>query len=187
MGVSLSAPFIHLPPEWRSFTPVGLTCNWSDRPPALQLGSESLCCLDRSSDKMKPLWGAWQSVYTFTREHVSSSALLHSWQWVSGFVVSVLKGVFVGCGEVCESESEFVTERATTERVLLFVCDYKWIFLKVWKWVLCGLTSPHPAILGCPRPLSLPRDVSGGGNPVVAPIVISIVFHWVVSVIHLYI
>lgn len=46
---SLSASFLRLPPEWRSFTLVALTCNWSDRPSVLQPRSESLCCLERFS------------------------------------------------------------------------------------------------------------------------------------------
>lgn len=46
---SSSASFLHLSPEWRSFTLVTLTWNWSDCPSVLQLRSESLSCLGRFS------------------------------------------------------------------------------------------------------------------------------------------
>lgn len=141
---------------------------------------------------MKPLWGAWQSVYTFTRERVSSSALLHSDSDLAVLRYLFSKGVLWVVGKCVRARVSLWLVMCTTERPLkTYLCGtvsgFFGKFLCTFQWILCVLTSPHPTILGCPYPLSLSWDVSGGGNPVVAPIVISIVFHWIVGYSPLYI
>ncbi len=112
------------------------------------------------------------------------------WQWFSGFVVSVLKGVLWGSVREREWVCGWLCAQLKDRSRPICVCDCKWIFGKflcMFQLILCGLTNPNPTILSHPYPLSRSWDVSGGGNPVVALIVISIVFHWVVCYSPLYI
>lgn len=116
---SLSAPFIRLPPEWRSFTTVCLTCNWSDCPSVLQL-QVWITVLSGLilGDKMKPLCSAWQSVYTLTREHVSSSGLLHSDSDLAVLWCWFLKGGLWVVGKCVRARVSLWLLICTTERLL---------------------------------------------------------------------
>lgn len=115
---------------------------------------------------MKPLWGAWQSVNTFPREHVSSSAccILHSdlaawwWYWfwkeLCGSWPSVCERV---CDRFCALKE---CSRSVCDKSLFFSCvlvsvNLMWFDLhkplrplpslfsllplrRLWYWKSCG-------------------------------------------------